>query len=68
MISDENRIEHIVSRRTVVVLVALAMSAYHLWTGYFGAAIPEVHYPIHLLFVLTIVFANSRSNQPLAKR
>jgi TRAP transporter 4TM/12TM fusion protein len=69
MISDENRIEHIVSRRTVVVLVALAMSAYHLWTGYFGAAIPEVHYPIHLLFVLTIVFANSdRTNRsPNAK-
>ena len=59
MISEENRIERAFSRRTLVIAVALAMSAYHLWTGYFGAAIPEVHYPIHLLFVLAIVFLNT---------
>ncbi len=60
MISPENRIDSLFSRQTVTVLLAVGMSAYHLWTGFFGAGIPEVHYPIHLLFVLAIVFASTQ--------
>ena len=59
MISPENRLGRAPSRQSLTVILAVAMSAYHLWTGYFGAPIPEVHYPLHLFFVLAIVFAKT---------
>jgi TRAP transporter 4TM/12TM fusion protein len=37
-------------------LIAVAMSAYHLWTGFFGAPVGEVHYPLHLLLALLVLF------------
>jgi TRAP transporter 4TM/12TM fusion protein len=36
--------------------IAVAMSAYHLWTGFFGAPVGEVHYPLHLLLALLVLF------------
>lgn len=40
----------------VVAAVALAMSAYHYFVGYVGEPIAQFHRPIHLFFVLSIVF------------
>lgn len=37
-------------------VVAVTMSAYHLWTGFLGAPAGEVHYPLHLLFALAVLF------------
>jgi TRAP-type uncharacterized transport system fused permease subunit len=45
-----------VSRRNVTALIAFAMSAYHLYTGFFGAPISEIHYPLHLLLAFSILF------------
>jgi TRAP transporter 4TM/12TM fusion protein len=40
----------------VIVVIAIAMSAYHLYTGYFGAPEALLHRSIHLLFVLVLIF------------
>ena len=40
----------------VIVLIAVAMSAYHLYTGYFGAPEALLHRSTHLLFVLVLIF------------
>jgi TRAP transporter 4TM/12TM fusion protein len=42
--------------RHLAVVVAVVMSAYHVWTGFFGAGIAEVHYPTHLLLALSVLF------------
>lgn len=47
---------HWISRRNVTALIAFAMSAYHLYTGFFGAPISEIHYPLHLLLAFSILF------------
>lgn len=47
------------NRKNIAAAVAVAMSAYHLYTGFFGAPIGEIHYPIHLLFALVILFLTS---------
>ncbi|WP_439579364.1 TRAP transporter permease [Elioraea sp.] len=36
--------------------VAVAMSGYHLWTGFFGTPVGEVHYPLHLLLAVVVLF------------
>ena len=40
----------------VIVSIAVAMSAYHLYTGYFGAPEALLHRSIHLLFTLVLIF------------
>ncbi|MFW5835015.1 MAG: TRAP transporter permease, partial [Pseudomonadota bacterium] len=40
----------------LMVLTALAMSAYHLHAAYFGAPQVEVHYPLHVLFALAVLY------------
>lgn len=37
-------------------LVAVAMSLYHLVTGYIGEPVPEFHRPAHLMFALAVLF------------
>jgi TRAP transporter 4TM/12TM fusion protein len=41
----------------VIAAIAVAMSAYHLYAGYFGAPEAFLHRSIHLLFVLILVFS-----------
>ncbi|MGE0724615.1 MAG: TRAP transporter permease [Alphaproteobacteria bacterium] len=50
--------------RHVGTAVAFAMSAYHLYTGFAGAPIGEVHYPLHLLFAFAVLFLAPRSAAP----
>jgi TRAP transporter 4TM/12TM fusion protein len=40
----------------MVSAIAMAMSAYHLYTGYFGAPETYLHRSIHLLFTLILIF------------
>jgi len=40
----------------VIVFIAVAMSAYHLYTGYMGAPEAILHRSTHILFVLILVF------------
>lgn len=40
----------------LIAVIAVAMSAYHLYTGYFGAPEALLHRSIHLLFVLILIF------------
>jgi TRAP transporter 4TM/12TM fusion protein len=40
----------------IIVVIAIAMSAYHLYTGYFGAPEALLHRSTHLLFVLVLIF------------
>lgn len=47
------------SLKKLASLVAVAMSVYHLYTGYVGEPVPEVHRPIHLLFALAVLFLDS---------
>jgi TRAP transporter 4TM/12TM fusion protein len=42
--------------RIVALLLAFAMSAYHLTVGYLGEPIAEIHRPIHVLFALLVLF------------
>ena len=42
--------------KSFVAVIAATMSVYHLYTGYFGTPIPEVHYPLHLAFALSVLF------------
>lgn len=51
-----SRILSYVTLKTFVAVVAATMSVYHLYTGYFGTPIPEVHYPLHLAFALSVLF------------
>lgn len=44
--------------------IAVAMSAYHLWTGFFGTPVGEVHFPLHLLLALTVLFLARGSEGP----
>ncbi|WP_420393162.1 TRAP transporter permease [Acuticoccus sp.] len=53
--------------RHMAIAVAFAMSAYHLWTGFFGAGIAEVHYPMHLLLALLVLFLNDASREDPAR-
>ena len=40
----------------LIAAIAVAMSAYHLYTGYFGAPEALLHRSTHLLFVLVLIF------------
>ena len=40
-----------------IAAFAVMMSAYHLYTGYFGAPEALLHRSIHLFFVLVLVFS-----------
>jgi len=40
----------------LIAVIAVAMSAYHLYTGYFGAPEALLHRSTHLLFVLVLIF------------
>ena len=42
--------------KKIIVAIAVAMSTYHLYTGYFGAPEALQHRSFHLLFVLIFVF------------
>jgi TRAP transporter 4TM/12TM fusion protein len=42
--------------KKIIVVIAVAMSAYHLYTGYFGASEALLHRSTHLLFVLILIF------------
>ena len=42
--------------KKVVAFIAVAMSAYHLYAGYFGTPEALLHRSIHLLFVLVMIF------------
>jgi TRAP transporter 4TM/12TM fusion protein len=53
------QVQNLISRKNMAAVVAVAMSAYHLYTGFFGAPIGEVHYPLHLLFAVVILFITS---------
>jgi TRAP transporter 4TM/12TM fusion protein len=44
--------------------IAVVMSAYHLWTGFFGTPVGEVHFPLHLLLALTVLFLARGSEGP----
>jgi len=46
-------------------LIAVGMSAYHLWTGFFGTPIGEVHFPLHLLLALLVLFLARGSGGPV---
>jgi TRAP transporter 4TM/12TM fusion protein len=37
-------------------LVAVAMSIYHMYSGYVGEPVPEFHRPTHLFFALAVLF------------
>ena len=55
-------------RNTCIAIIAFTMSAYHLYTGFFGAPIGEIHYPIHLLFAVIIIFMTSEHSELTGKR
>ncbi len=55
-------------RDNCVALIAFAMSAYHLYTGFLGAPIGEIHYPIHLLFAVVIIFMTSEHRELSGKK
>jgi len=42
--------------KKVIAIIAVAMSAYHLYAGYFGAPEALLHRSTHLLFVLILIF------------
>ena len=42
--------------RSPIVAVTLFTSAYHLWAGWFGEPIAEIHRPTHLGLVLIVLF------------
>ncbi len=44
------------------------MSAYHLYTGFAGAPVGEVHYPLHLLFAFAVLFLAPRERVPAGWR
>jgi len=44
------------SKPIVVAIIAISMSLYHLYTGFIGQPIPEIHRPMHLLFGLIVLF------------
>jgi TRAP transporter 4TM/12TM fusion protein len=46
-----------------ITVIGIAMSAYHLYTGYFGAPEAFLHRSIHLLFTMILIFFIS----PLSK-
>jgi TRAP transporter 4TM/12TM fusion protein len=41
----------------VIVTIAVAMSVYHIYAGYFGAPEALLHRSVHLLFVLVLIFS-----------
>ena len=47
-----------------VAVIGIAMSVYHLYTGYFGAPEAFLHRSIHLLFTMVLIFFVS----PLSKK
>jgi TRAP transporter 4TM/12TM fusion protein len=42
--------------KRIITLVAIAMSVYHLYTGYFGAPEALLHRSVHLLFTMVLIF------------
>lgn len=44
------------SLKKLASLIAVAMSIYHLYTGYTGEPVPEFHRPTHLMFALAVLF------------
>jgi len=44
------------SLKRLASLIAVAMSIYHLYTGYTGEPVPEFHRPTHLMFALAVLF------------
>jgi len=44
------------SLKKLAALIAVAMSIYHLYTGYTGEPVPEFHRPTHLMFALAVLF------------
>lgn len=51
-----------------VTALCLAMSSYHIVVAYVGTPIAEIHYPLHLLFVLLIVFWTSNIPESFGKK
>jgi TRAP transporter 4TM/12TM fusion protein len=52
-----------------VAVIGIAMSVYHLYTGYFGAPEALLHRSIHLLFTMVLIFLVSPlSKKPWAKK
>jgi len=51
-----------------VTALCLAMSSYHIVVAYVGTPIAEIHYPLHLLFVLLIVFWTSNIPEEYFKK
>lgn len=45
-------------------MVAVGMSAYHLWTGFLGTPVGEIHFPLHLLLALVVLFLARGSEGP----
>jgi len=41
----------------VIVTIAVAMSVYHIYAGYFGAPEALLHRSVHLFFVLVLIFS-----------
>ena len=41
-----------------VILIALAMSVYHLWVGISGQPVTFIHLPTHLMFAFLVMFWN----------
>lgn len=44
------------SMSILIAIIAISMSLYHLYTGFVGQPIPEIHRPTHLLFGLIVLF------------
>lgn len=50
------RIKDYLTMKSFVAILAATMSVYHLYTGFLGTPIPEIHYPLHLAFALSVLF------------
>jgi TRAP transporter 4TM/12TM fusion protein len=42
--------------KRIITVVAITMSVYHLYTGYFGAPEALLHRSVHLLFTMVLIF------------
>lgn len=54
------RVEHVTGAPPArwVILIALAMSGYHLWVGITGQPVTFINLPVHLMFVFLVLFWN----------
>jgi len=55
-------------RTILVVPAALGMSIYHLYAAYAGAPIAEIHLPLHLAFVLVVLFVRPTADSSTSHR